>query len=242
MHISNLNQALEFLSDLETGKKKIIESDFSLNIENKGKIVQLFKIFETKKIGEHYNDKIPLFEISENMINFRVVPGATIRRGVYIAKNVVIMPSFVNIGAHIGENTMIDSYVTAGSCVYIGANCHISSSSVLAGVLEPINHMPIIIEDNVFIGAQCLVAEGVRVKKNAVLAAGVHITASTKIIERQTGKMFDHVPENAVVVPGFYESITNNIKSIIQCAWVIRYVEGGKNNLSKLALNEILRN
>ena len=134
---------------------------------------------------------------------FRVVPGAVARRGSYIAKGVVLMPSFVNIGAHIDENTMVDTWATVGSCAQIGKNVHISGGAGIGGVLEPLQAGPVIIEDNCFIGARSEVAEGVVIGEGAVLSMGVYLGASTKIVDRATGEVhMGRVPPYSVVVPG----------------------------------------
>src|SRR3979411_715063 len=134
---------------------------------------------------------------------FRAVPGAIVRRSAFIARNVVLMPSFVNLGAYVDESTMIDTWSTVGSCAQIGKRVHISGGVGIGGVLEPLQAEPVIIEDDCFIGARSEVAEGVIVRKGAVLAMGVFLGASTKIVDRDTGETFiGEVPEYAVVVPG----------------------------------------
>src|SRR6201989_2573193 len=134
---------------------------------------------------------------------FRAVPGAIVRRSAFIARNVVLMPSFVNLGAYVDESTMIDTWSTVGSCAQIGKRVHISGGVGIGGVLEPLQAEPVIIEDDCFIGARSEVAEGVIVRKGAVLAMGVFLGTSTKIVDRNTGEVFiGEVPEYAVVVPG----------------------------------------
>ncbi|MDP3300320.1 MAG: 2,3,4,5-tetrahydropyridine-2,6-dicarboxylate N-succinyltransferase, partial [Phenylobacterium sp.] len=134
---------------------------------------------------------------------FRAVPGAVVRRGSYIGKNVVLMPSFVNIGAYVGEGTMVDTWATVGSCAQIGKGVHISGGAGIGGVLEPLQANPTIVEDGCFIGARSEVAEGVIVREGAVLSMGVFITASTKIVDRKTGQTYrGEVPAYSVVVPG----------------------------------------
>src|SRR5204862_6595135 len=137
---------------------------------------------------------------------FRAVPGAIVRRSAYIAPNVVLMPSFVNVGAHVGSGTMVDTWATVGSCAQIGKNCHVSGGAGIGGVLEPLQAEPVIIEDNCFVGARAEVAEGVIVREGAVLAMGVFLGASTKIVDRESGKIFQgEVPAYSVVVPGTME-------------------------------------
>jgi 2,3,4,5-tetrahydropyridine-2,6-dicarboxylate N-succinyltransferase len=153
-------------------------------------------------------DKLPLkFETWDEeafkAASLRVVPGAVVRRGAYVAPNAVLMPCFVNIGAWVGPGTMVDTWATIGSCAQIGSNCHISGGAGIGGVLEPIADTPVIIEDNVFVGARAEIAEGVVVRKGAVVGMGVYIGRSTPIVDRATGEVtFGEVPENAVVVSG----------------------------------------
>lgn len=227
----------DILAEFESGELRVIEGDtkngFVLNTDNKEKVMQIMAQVPVKyshSAGD-YVDKVPLRTKFES---FRVVPGAVVRRGSYIGMGVVVMPSFVNIGSYIGAKTMIDSYVTVGSCAYIGENCHISSSTVIAGVLEPISAMPVIIEDNVFIGAQCLVSEGVRVGTGAVLASGVRLTSSVKIID-QDGNAYKDVPPFAVVVPGGYQKGS----VFIECAVIVKYVD--QKVREKTSINQILR-
>jgi 2,3,4,5-tetrahydropyridine-2-carboxylate N-succinyltransferase len=168
--------------------------------------------------------------------NFRMVPGSVIRRGAYIAPQVIAMPSFVNIGAYVDEGTMIDTWVTIGSCAQIGKNCHISGGVGIGGVLEPVQASPVIIEDNVFIGARSEVAEGVIVEEGAVLSMGVFLGASTKIIDRQTGEIFmGRVPAYSVVVPGTLPGEKANLA----CAVIVKRVDA--QTRSKTSLNELLR-
>jgi 2,3,4,5-tetrahydropyridine-2,6-dicarboxylate N-succinyltransferase len=134
---------------------------------------------------------------------FRAVPGSVVRRGAFIAPNVVLMPSFVNIGAYVDSATMVDTWATVGSCAQIGKNCHISGGAGIGGVLEPVQAGPVVIEDDCFIGARAEVAEGVVVRKGSVLSMGVYLGASTKIVDRESGKVYvGEVPPYSVVVPG----------------------------------------
>jgi 2,3,4,5-tetrahydropyridine-2-carboxylate N-succinyltransferase len=167
----------------------------------------------------------------------RAVPGCFVRQSAYIGENVVLMPSFINVGAYIDSGTMIDTWSTVGSCAQIGKNCHISGGVGIGGVLEPIQASPVIIEDNCFIGARSEVAEGVIVREGSVLGMGVFIGASTKIIDRETGKIFyGEVPPYSVVVPGSTPS-KNNIS--IYCAVIVKKVDA--KTRSKISINEILR-
>lgn len=187
-------------------------------------------------------DKIPLkttkwkqkdFESA----SFRAVPGSVVRYGSYIGKNVVLMPSFVNIGAYVGDGTMIDTWATVGSCAQIGKNCHISGGTGIGGVLEPIQANPVIIEDNCFIGARSEIAEGVIVKEGAVIGMGVYIGKSTKIIDRATGEIsYGIVPKNSVVVAGSVPS-TGGVN--LYAAIIVKKVDD--KTRSKTSINELLR-
>ena len=174
---------------------------------------------------------------------FRVVPGAVVRRGAHISKGVVLMPSFVNIGAYVGENTMIDTWATVGSCAQIGANVHISGGAGIGGVLEPLQAEPVIIGDNAFIGARAEVAEGVRVGEGAVLSMGVYLGASTKIVDRATGEVhMGAVPPYAVVVPGSMPGKPlpdGTMGPSLYCAVIVKTVDA--QTRSKTGINELLR-
>ncbi|MFY8047358.1 MAG: 2,3,4,5-tetrahydropyridine-2,6-dicarboxylate N-succinyltransferase [Erythrobacter sp.] len=174
---------------------------------------------------------------------FRVVPGAVVRRGAHISKGAVLMPSFVNIGAYVGENTMIDTWATVGSCAQIGANVHISGGAGIGGVLEPLQAEPVIIGDGAFIGARAEVAEGVRVGEGAVLSMGVYLGASTKIVDRATGEVhMGTVPPYAVVVPGSLpgKPLPNGTMGpSLYCAVIVKTVDA--QTRSKTGINELLR-
>ncbi|MGL9717223.1 MAG: 2,3,4,5-tetrahydropyridine-2,6-dicarboxylate N-succinyltransferase [Wolbachia sp.] len=167
----------------------------------------------------------------------RAVPGCFVRQSAYISTNVVLMPSFINVGAYIGSGTMIDTWSTIGSCAQVGKDCHISGGVGIGGVLEPIQASPVIIEDNCFIGARSEVAEGVIIREGSVLGMGVFIGASTKIIDRETGKvLYGEVPPYSVVVPGS-TLFENNISTY--CAVIVKKVD--EKTRSKTSINEILR-
>ena len=174
---------------------------------------------------------------------FRAVPGSIVRRGAHIGKDVVLMPSFVNIGAHVGNGTMIDTWASVGSCAQVGANCHISAGAGIGGVLEPLQANPTIIEDNCFIGARSEVVEGVVVEEGAVLGMGVFITASTKIIDRFTGETFaGRVPAYSVVVSGSTanrQTVDGDVSPSLYCAVIIKRVD--ERTRSKTSVNELLR-
>ncbi|MEM9421963.1 MAG: 2,3,4,5-tetrahydropyridine-2,6-dicarboxylate N-succinyltransferase [Pseudomonadota bacterium] len=193
--------------------------------------------------GGHWFDKVPSKfegwdEAAFVRAGFRAVPPSAVRRGAYIAPGAVLMPSYVNIGAYVGAGTMVDTWATIGSCAQIGANCHISGGTGIGGVLEPLQADPVIIEDNCFIGARSEVAEGVRVGEGAVISMGVFLGASTKIVDRQTGKVhFGEVPPYAVVVPGTLPS--DNGGPSLACAVIVKTVD--ERTRSKTGINELLR-
>ena len=169
----------------------------------------------------------------------RVLPGAFIRSGSHLGKNSVIMPSFINIGAHVGSGTLVDAWATIGSCAYIGKNCHISGGAGIGGVLEPLQAKPVIIEDNCFIGARSEIVEGVIVEEGAVISMGVFIGASTKIVDRHTGEVtYGKIPAYSVVVPGSMPSQDKNLPSLY-CAVIIKQVD--KKTREKTSINELLR-
>ena len=169
---------------------------------------------------------------------FRAVPGCIVRRGAHIARNVVLMPSFVNIGAYVGEATMVDTWATVGSCAQIGRNVHLSGGAGIGGVLEPLQAGPTIIEDDCFIGARSEVAEGVVVGQGAVLSMGVFLSASTKIVDRATGEvMRGKVPPYSVVVPGALPD--PNGGPSLYCAVIVKRVDA--QTRSKTSINELLR-
>ena len=167
---------------------------------------------------------------------FRAVPGAVVRRSAFIAKGAVLMPSFVNVGARVGEGTMIDTWATVGSCAQVGSHCHISGGAGLGGVLEPLQASPTIIEDNCFIGARAEVAEGVIVGEGSVLSMGVYLSGSTKIVDRATGEIFlGKVPPYSVVVSG---SLPQAKGPSLYCAVIVKRVD--EKTRAKTSINELL--
>ena len=169
---------------------------------------------------------------------FRVVPPATARKGSFIGKNVVLMPSYVNIGAYVDEGTMVDTWATVGSCAQIGKNVHLSGGVGIGGVLEPVQAGPVIIEDNVFVGARSEVVEGVVIEENAVLSMGVYLGQSTKIYDRETGSVtYGRIPSGAVVVPGSLPSADG--KYSLYCAVIVKRVDA--QTRAKTGINELLR-
>jgi 2,3,4,5-tetrahydropyridine-2,6-dicarboxylate N-succinyltransferase len=168
---------------------------------------------------------------------FRAVPGAIVRRSAFIARGAVLLPSFVNVGARVGEGTMIDTWATVGSCAQVGAHCHISGGAGLGGVLEPLQAAPTIIEDNCFIGARAEVAEGVIVGEGSVLSMGVYLSGSTKIVDRATGEIyFGRVPPYSVVVSG---SLPSGNGPNLYCAVIVKRVD--EKTRAKTSINELLR-
>jgi 2,3,4,5-tetrahydropyridine-2-carboxylate N-succinyltransferase len=169
---------------------------------------------------------------------FRAVPGAVVRRSAFVARGVVLMPSFVNVGAYVDENTMIDTWATVGSCAQIGKHCHVSGGAGIGGVLEPLQAAPTIIEDNCFIGARSEVAEGVVVGEGSVLAMGTFLTATTKIVDRHTGEIVTgRVPPYSVVVPGSLGGGPG--KPALYCGVIIKRVD--ERTRAKTSINELLR-
>ena len=169
---------------------------------------------------------------------FRAVPGSFVRHGAFIGKNVVLMPSFVNIGAYVDEGAMVDAWATVGSCAQIGKNVHLSGGAGIGGVLEPLQANPTIIEDGCFIGARAEVAEGVIVREGAVLAMGVYLSASTKIVDRATGEVFrGEVPAYSVVVPGALPDPKGGPS--LYCAVIVKRVDA--QTRAKTGVNELLR-
>ena len=178
----------------------------------------------------------PQFEAA----GFRAVPGAIVRRGAHIARNVVLMPSFVNIGAYVDEGTMVDTWATVGSCAQVGKNCHISGGAGIGGVLEPLQANPTIIEDNCFIGARAEVAEGVIVREGSVLSMGVFLTSTTPIINRRTGETtLGEVPPYSVVVSGARPNPHDPSLPSTYCAVIMKTVD--ERTRSKTSVNELLR-
>ncbi len=190
-----------------------------------------------------YFDKVPpkfatYSEADFKAGGFRVVPNAIVRRGSFIAKNAVLMPSYVNIGAHVGEGTMVDTWATVGSCAQIGKNVHLSGGVGIGGVLEPVQAGPTIIGDNCFVGARSEVVEGVVVEDNCVISMGVYIGQSTKIYDRETGEVFyGRVPQGSVVVSGNLPSKDGSYS--LYCAVIVKKVDA--KTLGKVGINELLR-
>ncbi len=239
------------LADIDAGKLRVAEkgaSGWQVNQWVKQAILLSFRLNDNQLMegvaGAPFFDKVPLkFEgWSEDQFRaagFRAVPGSIVRRGSFVDKSVVLMPSFINIGAFVGEGTMVDTWVTIGSCAQIGKHCHISGGVGIGGVLEPLQANPVIIEDNCFIGARSEVAEGVIVEEGAVLSMGVFLGASTKIVDRATGEVFyGRVPAYSVVVPGTLPGKTPEAPHLA-AAIIVKRVD--EKTRSKTSINELLR-
>jgi 2,3,4,5-tetrahydropyridine-2,6-dicarboxylate N-succinyltransferase len=232
---------------LDKGQIRVAENssgEWKVNEWVKKAVILYFPIqqMETIEVGPYeYNDKIALKKDYQKL-GVRVVPPAVARYGSYISKGVILMPSYVNIGAYVDEGTMVDTWATVGSCAQIGKHVHLSGGVGIGGVLEPVQAAPVIIEDNVFVGSRCIVVEGVRVGKEAVLGANVVLTSSSKIID-VTGiepvEYKNYVPERSVVIPGSYTKKFPSGDYQVPCALII-----GKRKEStdkKTSLNDALR-
>jgi len=237
----------EVIDLLDSGKLRVaqpVADGWQVNEWVKKAVVLYFPIqkMETFEVGIfEYHDKIPLKRgYAEKGI--RVVPHAVARHGAYISKGVILMPSYVNIGAYVDEGTMVDTWATVGSCAQIGKNVHLSGGVGIGGVLEPLQAAPVIIEDGAFIGSRCIVVEGVRVEAEAVLGANVCLTASTKIIDVTGDTPIERkgvVPARSVVIPGSYTKTFPSGDYQVPCALII-----GKRKPStdlKTSLNDALR-
>ena len=238
--VPDLNLIQEVLNGIKSGTIRpvqYIDDKYTVNTWVKKAILLAFKYYPCKEqVNNDAYDKFGLLQYDYSNHKYRKVPGSLIRDYVYIGQNAIIMPSYINIGAYIGSNTMIDINSTIGSCAQIGNNCHISANTCIGGVLEPIVFMPVIIEDNCFIGANSAVLEGIIVERDSIVSAGVTITSSTKIIDRETGKVYKGViPSKSVVIAGSYQS-KNNLN--INCAIIIKKND---NNINKINTNEMLR-
>ena len=239
----------EVINLLDEGKIRVAEKKDNKWIVNqwiKQAILLNFKTNEMELLKGPYAtwyDKVPGKTVNwtkedHEKAGFRSVPNGTVRKGSYIGKNVILMPSFVNIGAFVDDNSMIDTWATVGSCAQVGKNVHLSGGAGLGGILEPLQASPTIIEDNCFIGARSEVAEGVIVKEGSVLSMGVFISASTKIVERDTGKIhMGEVPPYSVVVPGTLPGKKNGPS--LACVVIVKQVD--EKTRSKTSINDLLR-
>ncbi|KIE05487.1 2,3,4,5-tetrahydropyridine-2,6-dicarboxylate N-succinyltransferase [Candidatus Jidaibacter acanthamoeba] len=240
----------QVLQQLDKGEIRVAEKKegvWQVNEWVKKAILLSFKYNHNRIISDEsdfkYYDKVPLkfadyTEDDFKNSGFRVVPGCIVRHGAYIAENVILMPSFVNFGAYIDKSTLIDTWATVGSCAQIGKNCHISGGAGIGGVLEPLQANPVIIEDNVFIGARSEIAEGVIVEQGAVISMGVYIGSSTRIYDREKNEViYGRIPAYSVVVPGTLPS--SDGKTNTYAAIIVKKVD--EKTRSKTSLNELLR-
>ncbi len=244
------------LAMLDNGSGRVAEPDgdgWKVNQWLKKAVLLSFRLNDNEIIdsgpgGATWFDKVPSKFAGWDAARFReagfrAVPGAFARQGAHISKGVVLMPSFVNIGAYVGEGTMVDTWASIGSCAQIGANCHISAGTGIGGVLEPMQANPTIIGDDCFIGARSEVVEGVIVGKGSVIAMGVFITQSTKIVNRQTGEITTgHIPPYSVVVPGSLpgKPLPNGEPGpSLACAVIVKTVDA--QTRSKTGINDLLR-
>ena len=242
--IDTIRKVVDLLDKGELRVAEPIEGGWQVNEWIKKAVVLYFPIqkMETLEAGIfEYHDKIPLKRnFAERGI--RVVPNAVARHGAYIAPGTILMPSYVNIGAYVDEGTMVDTWATVGSCAQIGKNVHLSGGVGIGGVLEPLQAAPVIIEDGAFIGSRCIVVEGVRIEKEAVLGANVVLTMSTKIID-VTGdepiEMKGIVPARSVVIPGSYTKKFAAGEYNVPCALIIGKRKESTNK--KTSLNDALR-
>jgi 2,3,4,5-tetrahydropyridine-2-carboxylate N-succinyltransferase len=246
----------EALNLLDSGAMRVAEKSrdgWQVNQWLKKAVLLSFRLNDMAMIpggpgGSHWWDKVPSkFDgWSDNRFRdagFRAVPGSIVRHSAHIAKGVVLMPSFVNLGAHVGENSMVDTWATVGSCAQIGKNVHLSGGVGIGGVLEPLQAGPVIIEDDCFIGARSEVVEGVVVEQGAVLSMGVFISSTSKIVDRETGEVFiGRVPAYSVVVPGALPGKPlpdGSPGPSLSCAVIVKRVDA--QTRAKTAINELLR-
>ena len=243
------------LTALDNGEVRVAEpivGDWHVNQWLKKAVLLSFRLTDSGPMegpgGAPVWDKVPMKFAGwgENRFReagFRAVPGAIVRRSAFIAPGAVLMPSFVNAGAFVGRNTMVDTWTTVGSCAQIGANCHLSGGVGIGGVLEPLQANPVIIEDDCFVGARSEVAEGVIVERGSVLSMGVFIGASTKIINRATGEVhMGRVPAYSVIVPGSLPGKPlpdGSPGPSLYCAVIVKTVD--EQTRSKTSINELLR-
>ena len=239
-----LRDAVEqVIAGLDSGRLRVAEKSagkWTTHQWIKKAVLLSFRLEDNRRVEKRYYDKVPSkfesFDFKKG--GFRVVPPAMVRRGAYIGKNVVLMPSFVNIGAYVDEGTMVDTWATVGSCAQIGRNVHLSGGVGIGGVLEPVQASPTIIEDNCFIGARSEVVEGVVVEENSVISMGVFLGQSTRILDRASGRILQgRVPAGSVVVSGTLPSPDG--KYGLYCAVIVKTVDA--QTRAKTSLNELLR-
>ena len=248
---TDVSQAVDqVIKKLDSGELRIaekVDNQWTVNQWLKKAVLISFRINENTILRGPYTswfDKVKgktvdWDEDQWKAAGYRHVPNGTVREGSFIGKGVVLMPSFVNIGAYIDEGTMVDTWATVGSCAQIGKNCHLSGGVGIGGVLEPLQANPVIIEDNCFVGARAEVAEGVMVREGSVLSMGVYLGASTKIVNRATGEiLYGEVPAYSVVVPGTMPN-EDPTKPSLYCVVIVKTVD--ENTRKKTSINDLLR-
>jgi 2,3,4,5-tetrahydropyridine-2,6-dicarboxylate N-succinyltransferase len=247
-----VNSALAMLDDGSARVAEPVGDGWQVNQWLKKAVLLSFRLNDNAIMpgpgGSNWWDKVPSKfanwdEAKFRSAGFRAVPGSIVRHGAHVAKNVVLMPSFVNIGARVGEGSMVDTWATVGSCAQIGANVHLSGGVGIGGVLEPLQAGPVIIEDDCFIGARSEVVEGVHIERGVVLSMGVFISSTSKIIDRATGEVFvGRVPAYSVVVPGALPGKPlpdGSPGPSLACAVIVKRVDA--QTRAKTAINELLR-
>ena len=242
--IDCINEIIKLLDQGKIRTANLIDDNWIVNDWVKKAIIMYFPIrkMTVEEIGPfEYHDKMSL-KSGYRDLGVRIVPNAVARYGAFLAQGVIMMPSYVNIGAYVDSGTMIDTWATIGSCAQIGKNVHISGGVGIGGVLEPVQGSPVIVEDDCFIGSRCIIVEGVRIEKEAVLGANVVLTSSTKIID-VTGKEPVHlkgiIPSKSVVIPGSYSKKFNAGEFNVPCALIIGKRKESTNK--KTSLNDTLR-
>ena len=242
-----VEKAIDMLDAGEARVAEKVDGEWQVQQWLKKAVLLSFRLNDNRVIDGEYTrffDKVPMKYAEYSDDDFRkdgvrVVPDAIVRRGAYVAPDVVLMPSYVNIGANIGSGTMVDTWATVGSCAQIGKNVHLSGGVGIGGVLEPIQAGPTIIEDDCFIGARSEVVEGVIVEKGSVLSMGVYVGQSTRIYDRAADEVsFGRIPAGSVVVPGSLPS--NDGKYALYCAVIVKHVDD--KTRAKTSINELLRN
>jgi len=244
--VEAVRQAIDLLDSGTARVAEKINGRWQVHEWLKKAVLLSFRLFDNVPIDAGYTrfyDKVPLKYSQHDAERFRaegvrVVPPAVVRRGAHISRNVVLMPSYVNIGAHVGEGTMVDTWATVGSCAQIGRNVHLSGGVGIGGVLEPLQASPTIIEDHCFIGARSEVVEGVVVEEGAVLSMGVYVGQSTRIYDRERDEVsYGRIPAGAVVVPGTLPAASG--KYGLACAVIVKRVDA--QTRAKVGINELLR-
>lgn len=240
---------LDVINQLDSGKVRVAEKindDWVVHQWLKKAVLLYFRLFDNEVIDTPFNqyfDKVPakfkgLSQEEFEQLGIRVVPNAVARKGAFIGKSSILMPSYVNIGAYVDEGVMVDTWATVGSCAQIGKNVHLSGGVGIGGVLEPLQANPTIIEDNCFIGARSEVVEGVIVEENSVISMGVYLGQSTKIYHRQTGEItYGRIPKGSVVVAGSLPSKDGSHS--LYCAVIVKQVDA--QTRAKVSINELLR-